>query len=278
MFLSSLDGQPVHVRVFGDGPPLVLLHANPGDSRDFDALIPHLSPHFQTIAIDFPGYGLSPAPLALNGPALLEWAGADAFLRLFESLAEQLGLKKFTLLGNSVGGNVAARYALSHPERVVSLILVSPGGFTAHNPMTRFFCKLQSQRWFKKLQGDVLTRLYLKHKTPATRAMLARAGGEQSRPDCLQVNCAVWASFLDERHDLREQAKAIACPVLLVSGKSDPVIPARSDGKNAAAAMPHAQWHVLPCGHAPFAEIPDQFAAILLPFLGITGASTPMVG
>jgi pimeloyl-ACP methyl ester carboxylesterase len=42
-------------------PPLLLLHANPGDSRDFEAIAPSLSRHFRTIAIDWPGYGASHA-------------------------------------------------------------------------------------------------------------------------------------------------------------------------------------------------------------------------
>lgn len=256
-------GAPLHWREDGAGtaPPMVLLHANPGDSRDFDAIVPALAARGRVLRLDWPGYGGSPAP---QPP---ERAGADLFLDAFRQWADALELRSMHLLGNSVGGNVAVRYALAQPERVRSLTLVSGGGFTRHTPVTRAFCRLQGLPAFNRAIAGVFTRGYLRRRTQWTRAMIARADGEQHSRAAHRVNAAVWRSFLAPQHDLRKAAAGVRAPVLLVNGRRDPVIPARSDGRHAAAAMPHAEAHVLPCGHAPFAEIPEEFLAVLLPFL-----------
>lgn len=261
-FLEPLQ---LSYRVDGSGPALILLSANPGDSRDFDAVVPQLAQRFQLIRPDWPGHGGSPAP---QPPSR---AGAGYFLECFSRFMDALGIRRAHLLGNSVGGNVAVRYALQQPQRVASLILVSPGGFTDHNAVSRGFCRLQGQVWFKRLLGDRFTRFYLRARNPWTQAMIGRAGGEQASAAAWQVNAAVWRSFLDPQHDLRQAAAALRVPALVVSGRHDPVIPAHKDGRSAARVIPGARQVVLDSGHAPFAEVPEQFLAAVVPFWNDTG-------
>ncbi len=249
-FLAPLN---LSYRIEGQGPTLVLLSANPGESRDFDAVAPRLAQRFRLIRLDWPGYGASPAP---QPPAR---AGASFFLEQFDAFMDGLEIPAAHLLGNSVGANVAVRYALRKPGRVRSLVLVSPGGFTAHNAFTRMFCALQGQVWFKRLLGANFTRWYLRRRNQWTQAMIARAGGEQAGNDAVQVNAAVWRSFLEPQHDLRTAAGALRLPTLVVNGKHDPVLPPHTDGLNATHAIPGARQVVLDSGHAPFAELPDQF-------------------
>jgi pimeloyl-ACP methyl ester carboxylesterase len=247
-------------RIEGKGPALVLLSANPGESRDFDAIAPQLAGRFRVIRLDWPGYGASPPP---QPPAR---AGASYFLEQFDAFMDGLDIASAHLLGNSVGGNVAVRYALRKPQRVRSLVLVSPGGFTAHNALTRAFCALQGQVWFKRLLGASFTRYYLRSRNPWTRAMIARAGTEQASAAALAVNAAVWRSFLEPRHDLRAAAGALRLPTLVIGGRYDPVLPPQTDGRNAAAAIPGARQVVLESGHAPFAELPEQFLEVVSEF------------
>lgn len=257
----DLDGQTLHYRDEGAGTPLVLLSANPGDSRDFDAVAPALAQHFRVLRVDWPGYGASPAP---HPP---EQAGAGYFLQAFGDLVERLGLGRFSIVGNSVGGNVAARYALEHPQRVERLVLVSPGGFTRHTPVTRLFCRLQGQPGFNRAIGPLFTRLYLNRRTDLTRQLIARSDTGQNTDAARRVNAAVWRSFLAPEHNLLERAKALRCPTLICSGRKDPVIPAGRDGKFAASVIPGARQVVFNCGHEPFAELPDEFLAVVQPFL-----------
>lgn len=249
----------VHYRDTGTGHPLLLLHANPGDSRDFDAVIPTLAEDYRVIAPDWPGYGLS----TFKQPP--EELVATDYRPILKAFIEALDLADLSLVGNSLGGNAAAWYAAEHPERVRSLVLVSPGGFTPHNWVTRAFCRWQGGRF--AMPPGWFARVYLRKRTPVTRVMLGRASGEQSAPDALRINRAVWRSFADPAHDLRPLAGRIRCPTLLMFGQGDPVIPARVDGRIARLAMPEAVYREMPCGHAPFAEMPERFMAEVSEFL-----------
>lgn len=257
-FVETSAGS-LHYTDQGSGPPLVLLHANPGDSLDFEAVIPALAARHRVIALDWPGYGSSSlrrdpasADVMLYYGALLEFVSA-------------LHLPPAVFVGNSVGGNAAARLAIERPQQVRALVLVSPGGFTPHNALTRGFCRLQASRL--SLPPRWFASLYLRRRTPATRAMLQRARHAQSSAERIALNRATWRSFGRPESDLRTLARGIVAPTLLLFGKQDPAIPAAKDGKVAARAMPSAKMVSLPCGHAPFAEVPQLFLAEVEPFL-----------
>ena len=237
----------------------MLLHANPGDSLDFEAVMPALAQHYRVLALDWPGYGRSAAP---DRP---ETAGADFFYRVLREFLKALALPPALFIGNSLGGNAAARLAIASPESVRGMVLVSPGGFTPHNAVTRAFCRLQASRL--AIPPRFLARYYLKARTPTVTAMLERAATSQASPPCLAINRAVWRSFVEPEHDLRPSAESITAPTLLVFGKYDPLIPAARDGAVAARLIRGSRRVSMPSGHAPFAEIPQAFVAEVLPFL-----------
>ena len=255
----NLPSAAIHYAESGQGVPLILLHANPGDSLDFEAVIPALAQHYRVLAVDWPGYGRSAVP---DKPGLV---GADFFYAVLRGFLKALALPPSLFIGNSVGGNAAARLALASPESVRGLVLVSPGGFTPHNFITRAFCRLQAGRF--AFSPRFFAGRYLQGRTPTVTAMLERAATSQATAACLAINRAVWRSFIEPDHDLRRRASAIKAPTLLLFGEHDPVIPARKDGAVAAKAMRGAKLVVLPSGHVPFAETPGAFLAEVLPFL-----------
>lgn len=244
----------------GKRTPMVLLHANPGDSRDYAAVMPVLAEHYHVLALDWPGYGQSGLP---EQPDTVD---VNRFCQVLEEFVSAKKLSPVILVGNSVGGLCAVKFALRFPQQVSVLVLVSPGGFTPHNVLSRAFCRLQGSAL--ALPPHRWAGLYLKHRNDTTRAMLDRARHEQRRPGQLAVNRAIWRSFISPRGDLRTEAKGITQPVLLLFGKSDPAISATRDGKQAHLAIPHAHLHILPCGHAAFAELPEEFCRRVLEFLG----------
>ena len=249
----------VHYIDEGDGPPVVLLHANPGDSLDFEAIIPALSSHYRVIAVDWPGYGSSEVPAKTGAVDVLY------FYRALCEIVDALALPPALFIGNSLGGNAAARLASRRPESVRGLVLVSPGGFTSPNAVTRAFSSLQASAF--SLPPHWFAALYLKRKTPTVRAMLGRAKNEQSSPARISLSRALWRSFARHENDLRDEARSITVPTLLVFGERDPVISARRDGRNAAQAISGSRFVSLPCGHAPFAEVPELFLSEISPFL-----------
>jgi pimeloyl-ACP methyl ester carboxylesterase len=187
------------------------------------------------------------------------------YFQVLREFVAALKLPPALFIGNSLGGNAAARLAIEQPQAVQGLVLVSPGGFTPHNFVSRAFCRLQGGRF--SIPPKLFARMYLRRRTPTVQEMLTRAATEQATPERLAVNRAVWRGFVDPRHDLRQAAAAIKAPVLVVVGRHDPVIPANKDGRIAAQAIPGARLFVPPSGHAPFAETPDEFLAEVLPFL-----------
>lgn len=257
----DLPSGAIHYRDEGAGLPLILLHANPGDSRDFDAVIPGLAKHFRVIALDWPGYGQSPPPSDPDQVDVL------SYYRLFIDFLDALKLPEVSIIGNSLGGNIDARFAASHPERVTRLVLVSPGGFTPQNAWTRFFCWFQGSRF--SIPPYWFARLYVRVRTSVTKDMLSRAKSYQASPVYLTISRSIWRSFARSENDLRERVRSIRAPVFLIFGDQEPVISAKRDRVIVARSIPHAQVWTPPCGHAPFAELPDHFLRAIEKFFGV---------
>ncbi|MCW1430980.1 alpha/beta fold hydrolase [Novosphingobium sp. JCM 18896] len=98
-----------------EAPPLVLLHGMAGERGDWDRLIQALPADYPILRYDLRGFGLSDSDDR-------EYSHSDDLLALFDTL----GIDRATVLGLSMGGGVALNFALSHPDRVSRLILISP--------------------------------------------------------------------------------------------------------------------------------------------------------
>jgi pimeloyl-ACP methyl ester carboxylesterase len=253
MPVIDLSGQRLAYRDEGRGPVLVMLSANPGDSRDFDAVAPKLAERLRVIRPDWPGYGSSPAPEPV------ERTSPIYYFEVLCKLLDALDIHAAHFIGNSIGGNVAVRYAITKPERVLSLVLVSSGGFTAHNAVSRLFCKLMGKPGFNRAIRGAFTRASFPVHTAWSLAMIERALGEQATPIANAVNAANWRGFIEPEHDLREAARAVRAPTLVMNGRRDRALPPDKDGRATAEAIPGARLLVPDCGHAPFAELPDWF-------------------
>jgi len=116
-----VDGIQWHYLEGGSGPLLVALHGFGGDADNWFRAAPRLRPHFHIIAPDLPGFGETGAPgdLAFDIESQVE--------RLHDFLQE-LQVKPVVMAGNSMGGWLAAAYALAHPETVRGLWLLAPLG------------------------------------------------------------------------------------------------------------------------------------------------------
>jgi pimeloyl-ACP methyl ester carboxylesterase len=256
----------VAVDVVGEGPPVLLLHANPGCHRDYDAVVPALAQRYTTYGVDWPGYGESGPPTGTPS--------AMAYARILPEITDALGLERTALIGNSVGGYAAARFAIAHPARVTALVLVNSGGFTALNPAHRGFIKLMGRPLSMRLMAGRLPRLYLRRRTPEVREMIARDAVRRRDRNANAVAAALWRSFAAPEHDLRTSAAAIIAPTLLLWGNRDPMV--GLDARMVRRAMPNATWRWMPTGHAPFAEAPARFLGAVMPFLD-NALTTPPV-
>jgi pimeloyl-ACP methyl ester carboxylesterase len=104
-----------------EGIPVVLLHSFGGDSTHWSTQLDHLRHARRALAIDLRGHGKSAAPRDGN-------YSVEAFAKDVEAVVDKLAIKRFVLVGHSLGGAVAIRFAGAHPERVAGLVLVGAPG------------------------------------------------------------------------------------------------------------------------------------------------------
>ncbi len=100
----------------GSGEPLLMLHGGPGAYDEFDALAPMLAPHAALVRFDQRGCGRTQAREDLT---------VEAALADIENVRRSAGIDAWTVLGHSFGCDLAACYALAHPQRVRALVLIS---------------------------------------------------------------------------------------------------------------------------------------------------------
>lgn len=253
----------VAVEINGAGPPLVLLHSVAHDHHDFDAVVPALSKHFQTIAVDWPGHGESD----MFAPP--ESAHALGLFDALEDVVDALRLAPAVLLGNSVGGGAALRFAARKPRRVRGLVLVDSNGFTdTAAALVRIACWIQGRELVRRWTGMAFARSYLKLPSKRVDAVLSRLEASRKRPGFIEMDAAMWRSFASpEVNGLSALARTVSAPTMIVWGKHDPVVRLRVEGKRARESMPNAAFVELDTGHAPFVEDPPAFLDAVLPFL-----------
>lgn len=116
-----VDGLEIVYLEKGRGPPLFLLHGLGADKDNFLLTGWLLSKGHRVIIPDLPGFGESDRPSQLS-------YSVDNQVQRLHSFVRSLGIEKFALGGNSMGGFVAGAYAVSHPECVTDLWLLAPAG------------------------------------------------------------------------------------------------------------------------------------------------------
>ena len=117
------DGARAHYRDQGarDGAVLLLIHGSNASLFTWEPWVSRLGKSFRVVTVDMPGHGLTGT--VPNGDY-----SQEGMVKFTDEFATKIGLQKFALGGNSMGGAIAARYAEEHPDRVTKLILVDAGG------------------------------------------------------------------------------------------------------------------------------------------------------
>lgn len=259
-----VEGVAVHTT--GAGPAVVLLHANGGDHRDFEAVVDHVAQTATVHAVDWPGHGDSPP---MPAPGACEYAD------LLPAVLDQLDGGPFLLVGNSVGGFAALRTAARRPDLVRGLVLIDTGGFTPRWPGTLVACRAIASSRVAPRAMRVLPRLYLRRSTPAVAAVRSRAVEASRSADQVRTFSAIWRSFTERDHDARGDAAAVTVPTLLAWGTRDPVLPWWVDGRRARRALAQADVATFSCGHQPHVEVPDDFVAAFDRFAATLEVAAP---
>ncbi len=268
-FVVLPDDARVHYRDRGprDAPVLVLLHGSNSSLFDWESWSKILSDKFRVVTVDLPGHGLTGA--VPNGD--YSEKGMAVFVKAF---ADKLGLAKFTIGGNSMGGGVAARFTEMYPGSVTHLILVD-----AADMQTPFGDRLPLA--FRLARIPVLNRLLL-HVTPRSLVM-------EGLNDAIVRKAALTDALIGEYWDfarmrgtreatvarfqleqdgyVRAHVGAIKAPTLILWGEQDHLIPV-AVAHAWANAIPGSKLVIYPVtGHLPMEETAPESAGDVRAFL-----------
>lgn len=259
----EVAGVRLHVRDTGPrgAPAVVLLHGFGASLHTWEGWAGPLSRGFRVVRLDLPAFGLTgadPSGVYTDERTIAVLAG----------LLDRLGIGRAVLVGHSMGGRVAWRFAVAHPARVSRLVLVSPDGFAG-----------PGEAYGRRAEVPLLMRV-LPYTLPA---FLVRMNTAPAYADGAKLSAATLARYRDmllapgvrgailarmAQHVLPDPVpmlRTLGMPVLLLWGAQDRMIPA-SNAQDYLAAVPGARLVRLDdLGHVPQEEAPEES---LIPVMG----------
>lgn len=256
---ATIYGVKIHYVEAGSGPVVILLHGLGGNTTNWVLNTKVLAEKYRVIVPDQVGFGRSDKPFINYRIA--------TYVDFLDRLYKELKIERASLVGNSMGGWVAASYALAHPEKVERLVLVDAAGFappadfdvrqlSALNPTTR--------EGMKQLATLVFYNKQLFTSDAAIDLMLTQrlTAGDGYTIQQLTESIARREDMLDNR------LSAIKQPTLIIWGRNDGLTPLAQYGERFKKEIPGSQLLVFDqCGHVPQFEKPAEFNAAVLKFL-----------
>ena len=255
-----------------DGLPLVLLHGDSASALDWSWVLPNLAATHCVYAPDFPGFGDSAKPSLDYTPEFLKQFLVD-FL-------DALGIERAVLVGNSLGGQVALRFALSRPEQVAALVLVDSSGLgyavtpllsqltlPGYGDVAIIGCQTPLGA---KMRSWLRATLFFAHplRVPdvwiAEQERMAQMGGFlEATLSSLRAQVNVFGQY----QVLLDSLGQLQMPTLVIWGTEDRVFP-KEQAHDAVSRLKQGHLALLPdCGHLPHVERPELFSAELSKFL-----------
>ncbi|MDZ7938142.1 MAG: alpha/beta hydrolase [Rhodoferax sp.] len=249
-------------KVHGYGPTkLLLLHGWLSDHSIYSNVLGNFDhDRFSVALMDYRGYGMSSDK---NGDFTLDEVVEDAL-----HLTEALGWKSFHVIGHSMGGMVAQKMALRAPERLVSLIAITPvpsSGFALDTATQEFF---ESSATSDQALTEIFNTLTGKrHSTKLLQDLTKSARASSTTPAFL--------AYLQEwtKTDFSETTQGLATPTLVIGGKHDGAIGQQLLTDTYLRRLPNAHLVMIDgAGHYPMIETPLEFYTLLDQHLTQLGA------
>src|SRR5215204_2240409 len=279
----EIDGRRVNYVDYGDARdgarPVVLVHGLAACWQCWLETIPRLAAEGRrVIAPDLPGFGDSEMPR--------EDISIEGYGRIVESLCDELDLGQVVVVGHSMGGFMAAEFAIQYPDRVERLVLQAAAGISTNDarrePLlagARVVAALGSRaaagsrlvatrprlRW-------VALQTVMRHPSRMPADFVYELIAHSGREGFLPALDAILS------YDFRDRLPQIQCPTLVIWGAEDMLVP-RRDADEYARAIPGARKVVFEdTGHSPMMERPQTFNDCLMEFLAEERAEQPSEG
>jgi pimeloyl-ACP methyl ester carboxylesterase len=265
-------GARVNYVEMGEGPPVLFVHGLSGAWQNWLENIPVFAGDHRVVALDLPGFGASPMP-----PWEITIPGYGRFLRDF---CERVG--RCSLVGNSMGGFIATEVAITDPERVDELVLVSAAGITWARARREPAAMLGR---VGRAAGPLLLRINM---AGIRRARLRRSAFRGVFHDPLGLRREMlWENLVPAfqspgyfdamtnlvGYDIRDRLEEIEVPTLIVWGRNDRVVPVPAALSYKKRIGDNAELVIFDrCGHVPQIERPVRFNRVVEDFLARHGA------
>ena len=251
-------GQKIHYVEAGTGPTVILLHGLGGSTQVWQFNIGALAEKYHVVVPDQIGFGKSDKPLVNYR--------IRTYVDFLDQFCKQLKIERATLIGNSMGGWVAAMFAASFPDRVDKLVLVDAAGYAPPKDLdTRIFFGLNptTREGMKVLVEKVFYNKAFQTDAAIDMAIAARlAAGDGYTINSITESIIRGEDFLDD------VVKTIKRPTLLIWGRQDGLVPL-AEGERFNKDIAGSKMIVIDqCGHVPNLEKPGEFNAAVLKFLG----------
>lgn len=274
----EIDGLNVHYKIEGlatDSIPIVLLHGTGSSLYTWNGWTKLLQDNHKIIRLDLPGFGLT-------GPHPTGDYRLQTYLAFIQSFLSELGIKKCILVGNSLGGEIAWRYALNFPNQVEKLILIGAAGYPTEveyvPPISYMLLRLPVIRELvKKITPPKVIRgsleflygqpeLVTKELVELYFDMTIREGNREALTERME-SIARPAPY--------QQIPFIETPTLILWGEKDQLIPVEN-AERFQRDLPNSTLVTFPeAGHMPMEEIPEKSVSAVKQFLSTPPQKLP---
>ena len=269
--VAYVDSGPVA----GNAEPIVMIHGLSSYLSFWEYQVAELSKTHRVLALDLPGYGASGRP---DAPCTPPW-----YASLVADWMGAVGVERATIMGHSMGGQIAMTMALEHPERVSRLVLSAPAGFERFSPGAADFMRgywtesraLEARE--EEVRANFVALVFNRVDAGVERLIQERVRMRGTRAfagTSVAVSRSI-AGMLD--HPVIDRLGEIHVPTLIVFGTDDHMIPnpVFNGGRTAAVAR-HGAEHIegaelvlIPgAGHTVHHDAPAAFNEAVLAFLG----------
>jgi pimeloyl-ACP methyl ester carboxylesterase len=254
----QVDGNTIRYLESGDSKKtLVLIHGLGASAERWNKVIPLFAKDYHVIVPDLIGFGYSDKPLVDYTP--------DFFSEFISAFLELLNLKRPSIVGSSLGGQITAEYASANSNNIEKLILVSPAGMMKQSTPA--------------LDAYIMAALYPNEQSAKSAFELMEGSGKSVDNKIVQgfiermhlpnAKLAFMSTILGLKNSdsIMDKLHSIHSPTLLIWGSADPVIPIQHAEGFVSSIAGCKFYKMNGCGHTPYVQEPDLFASIVLKFL-----------
>ena len=245
----------IHYLTGGQGEPLVVIHGGGAGAGEWLQSMTELCEHYRIYVPDLPGFGRS-QPMDGNH-------GISEFVEFLEEFTRSLGLSCFHLVGHSLGGGIALRYAVKFPHKIAKLVLVN--SMSLGKEIALWVSVLSSCGFCRSLA--VAAAAILEAVKWLVNVLYAPFKFMNPFPRTAIILGASMAMLREQATALVNQFSKLMIPTLLVWGAKDNVVPV-SNAYAAAQLIPDCQLHVFEDGgHSVHKQKVREFSHLLTKFL-----------